>query len=165
MKSKFRVALFAVPVLLGLAAFTFVGSRCAAYVSPDEGAEKKDKVILETMMRILRHTHYSPTDIDDDFSHQAFDLYLERNDYNKKIFLQADYDELKDKYYNDIDDQVKVQDFTFFNRTVEILSKRIAEDKRVYSAVLAKPFDFTVSESVELDPEKVAYAKDTAERV
>lgn len=164
MKSRVRIALFAVPVLMGMAAFTFLGSRCAAYQSPEENTDKKDKVVLETMMRILRHTHYNPTDMDDDFSHKAFDLYLERNDFNKKIFLQSDYDELKEKYYSDIDDQVKSQSFDFFNRTVEIMTKRIAEDKLVYSEVLAQPFDFTVKESVELDPEKVSYAKDEAER-
>lgn len=164
MKSRVRIALFAVPVLMGMAAFTFLGSRCAAYQSPEENTDKKDKVVLETMMRILRHTHYSPTDMDDDFSHKAFDLYLERNDFNKKIFLQADYDELKTKYYSDIDDQVKSQSFDFFNRTVEIMTKRIAEDKLVYTEVLAQPFDFTVQESVELDPEKLNYAKDEAER-
>lgn len=164
MKSRVRIALFAVPVLVGMAALTFLGSRCAAYQAPEEDSDKKDKVVLETMMRILRHTHYSPTDTDDDFSHKAFDLYMERNDYNKKIFLLSDYNELKDKYYSDIDDAVKVQDFAFFNRTVEILTKRIAEDRIVYTEALANPFDFTVAETVELDPKKITYAKDEAER-
>lgn len=164
MKRKVRIALFAVPVLLGMAAFTLLGTRCAAYQSPDDDSEKKDKVVLETMMRILRHTHYNPTEMDDDFSHKAFDLYMERNDYNKKIFLQSDYDELKTKFYSDLDDQVKIQSFDFFNRSVDIMNKRIAEDKLVYTEVLSQPFDFTVQESVELDPEKMTYAKDEAER-
>ncbi|HTF04586.1 MAG TPA: carboxy terminal-processing peptidase [Bacteroidia bacterium] len=164
MTRKIRIALFAVPVLLGMTAFVLLGSRCAAYTSPEETSEAKDKVILETMMRILRQTHYDPTDIDDDFSHEAFDLYMERNDYNKKIFLQSDYDELKTKFYAAVDDEVKAQKFDFFNRSVEILNQRIAEDKVVYTEILAQPFDFTVQESVELDPEKMSYAKDEAER-
>lgn len=165
MKSKFRIALLAVPVLLGLSAFTFLGDSCAAAPSPaDENAEKKDKVILETMMRILRQTHYNPTDIDDDFSHNAFAMWMERNDFNKKIFLQSDYDELKTRYHDSIDDYVKTQNFSFFNRSVEILNKRIHEDSVIVNEILAKPFDFNVSESVELDPEKLTYAKDDAER-
>jgi carboxyl-terminal processing protease len=165
MNRKFRLAIFAVPLMGGLAAFTFLSSRCAAYESPEEGTgEKRDKVIIETMMRILRQTHYDPTMLDDDFSHKAFDLYMERSDFNKKIFMQADYDELKTKYYDDIDDQVKASTFDFFNRSVEIATKRIAEDTSLVFDLLSKPFEFNTVDSVELDPEKLTYAKDDAER-
>ena len=62
MTRKFRLALFAVPLMGGLAAVTFLSSRCAAYESPEEAdGGKRDKVIIETMMRILRQTHYDPT--------------------------------------------------------------------------------------------------------
>ena len=165
MTRKFRLALFAVPLMGGLAAVTFLSSRCAAYESPEEAdGGKRDKVIIETMMRILRQTHYDPTTLDDDFSHKAFDLYMERSDFNKKIFMQADYDELKSKYYDDIDDQVKASSFDFFNRTVEIAEKRIVEDTTIVFDLLSKPFEFNVVDSVELDPEKLTYAKDDAER-
>lgn len=165
MKRRIRIALFAVPVMLGLSAYTFLGFSCAAAPQPaEESSEKKDKVILETMMRILRQTHYNPTDIDDDFSHEAFALWMERNDYNKKIFLQPDYDQLKTHYYDSIDDYVKSQNFGFFNESVQILNKRISEDSLIVNEVLAKPFDFSVAESVELDPEKSNYSKDDADR-
>lgn len=164
MNQRIKIALLAVPVVLGLSAFTFLGSRCAAAPGPEEDNGKKDKVILETMMRILRQTHYDPTDLDDDFSHNAFAMWMERNDYNKKIFLQSDYDELKARYHDSIDDHVKSQNFGLFERSVDILNKRIHEDSVIVNEILAKPFDFNVKESVELDPEKLTYAKDDAER-
>lgn len=164
MTRKIRLALFALPVIAGVSAFAFM-SRCAAQPAPETAdPSKKDKVILETMMRILRQTHYNPTDIDDDFSHQAFDLWMERNDYNKKIFLQADYDALKTHYYDSIDDHVKSQNFGLFDQSVGMLTKRIKEDSLIVNEILAKPFDYTVKESVELDPKKYSYAKDDAER-
>jgi len=164
MNRRIRIALFALPVIAGISAYAFIAT-CAAQPAPEEvDNSKKDKVVLETMMRILRQTHYNPTDIDDDFSHEAFALWVERNDYNKKIFLQSDYDGLKNHYYDSIDDHVKSQNFGLFQESVAILNKRIKEDSAIVNEILAKPFDYTVKESVELDPEKSAYAKDDAER-
>lgn len=164
MTRKIRIALFALPVVAGISAFAFMGN-CVAQPAPQlADASKKDKVILETMMRILRQTHYNPTDIDDDFSHEAFALWMERNDYNKKILLQPDYDALKTHYYDSIDDHVKSQNFGLFEESVSILNTRIKEDSVIVNEILTKPFDFTTKESVELDPEKYTYAKDDAER-
>lgn len=164
MKRKIRIALLAIPVIAGLSAFTIFSDRCAAAPAPVEDDARRDKVILETMMRVLRQTHFSPTDVDDDFSHEAFDMWMERNDFNKKIFLQSDYDELKTHYYDSLDEHVKSQNFGMFNRSVEMLRIRIHEDSVIVNEILAKPFDFTVTESVELDPKKSNYAKDDADR-
>jgi carboxyl-terminal processing protease len=164
MKRIFRITLLALPVAVGLCAYSFIGSRCAAAPHPDAGeATAKEKATIDIMMTILTNGHYRPVKVNDEFSHKVFDLYVERNDFNKKIFQQADIDELKTKFYNDLDDQVESQDFSFFNRSLEILNKRIAEDKLIYADILANPFDFSVKESIELDPEKMAYAKDDAE--
>jgi carboxyl-terminal processing protease len=162
MRSKFRIALLAVPVLVGLTAYTFLGSRCAAAFNTDEEV-KKDGVIMESMLRVLRNTHYRPVEIDDNYSHKVFDTYLKRNDFNKKIFLQSDVDALKSKYYGQIDDEVKGETFVFFDETVSIINERVKEDKQYYTEILSKPFDFTVKESVELDPDKLGYPKDKAE--
>lgn len=162
MKSRFRIALFAVPVIMGLAAYTLLGSRCAAAFNPADNKEKKDQVILDIMLRVLHSAHYRPLELNDDYSHKVFNTYLERMDFNKKILLQSDVDELK-KYYDQVDDEVKGGTFEFFDRSMEIATERIAEDKQYYTDILSKPFDFNVKESVELDPEKLAYAKDKAD--
>lgn len=159
MKSRFRIALFAVPVLIGLTAYTFLGSRCAAAYNPGDTTNKKDEIVLDVMLKVLRSAHYHPVELNDDYSHKVFNTYLERMDYSKKILLQQDIDELK-KYYDQIDDQVKDHTFEFFNRSAEIATQRVADDKQYYTEILSKPFDFTIKESVELDPKKVEYAKD-----
>lgn len=162
MNSNFKMALVALPVAIGLCAFTIVGSRCAAAFTKPVNASQKEQTILERSLELLKETHYSPLTIDDSFSHKVFDLFLERSDYNKKIFLQSDIDELK-KYYSQIDDQSKAGSFEFFDRTIELLNQRIAEDTAYYTEILNQPFDFTTKESVELDPKKIPYAKDKAE--
>jgi carboxyl-terminal processing protease len=161
MTKKFRLVLVSLPAVLGLSAFAIIGSSCAAALNAPN-ADSKEQAILSRTIALLKLEHYKPVEINDDFSHKVFDMFLERSDYNKKIFLQSDVDELK-KHYNKIDDQSNAGSFDFFDKTVEILNKRIAEDRTYYTEILAKPFDFTVKESVELDPEKLSYAKNKAE--
>ncbi|MCA6365038.1 MAG: carboxy terminal-processing peptidase [Bacteroidetes bacterium] len=161
MTKKFRFILVSLPVVLGLSAFAIIGSSCAAALNAPN-ASPKEQAILSRTIELLGIEHYSPVDINNDFSHKVFDMFLERSDYNKKILLQSDVDELK-KHYDKIDDQSKAGSLDFFDKTVEILNKRIAEDRTYYTEILSKPFDFTVKESVELDPEKLAYAKNKTE--
>lgn len=162
MKRRFRLALLALPVIIGITAYVFLGSRCAQAYKPEQVNEKKEQTILDIMIRVLNNAHYDPVTINDDYSHKVFDTYLERMDYRKMFLLQADFDELKKKYYDQLDDEVKAQDFEFFNRSSEIAVQRVGESRQYMNDVLSKPFDFSVKESVELDPEKTAYAKDEA---
>jgi carboxyl-terminal processing protease len=162
MKPKIRIALFAIPAVIGFTTYILLSSRCAAAPKSEE-ANKKEAVVLDIMLRILKNAHFRPLEINDDFSHKIYATYLKRADFNKKILLQSDMDELKTKYYDQIDDEVRAQTFEFFNRSQEIFIERIAEDKTYYTDILSKPFDFTVKESVELDPEKSPYPKDKAE--
>lgn len=160
MKSRFRLALMALPVLAGLTAYIFLGSRCAAAYKPEDVNKKKEQAILDITLRVLNSTHYNPIKVDDNYSHKVFDTYLERMDYSRKILLQSDIDELKSKNYDLIDDQVKGQTFEFFDRSTEIAVQRVAEDRQYYTEILSKPFDFSTQETVELDPKKQGYAKD-----
>jgi carboxyl-terminal processing protease len=161
MTKKFRFVLVSLPAVLGLSAFAIIGSSCAAALNAPN-TNPKEQTILARTFALLELEHYSPVNINNDFSHKVFDMFLERSDYNKKILLQSDVDELK-KHYDKIDDQSKAGSLDFFDKTVEILNKRIAEDRTYYTEILAKPFDFTVKESVELDPEKLSYAKNKSE--
>jgi carboxyl-terminal processing protease len=163
MKPRIRIALFAIPAVIGFTSYILLSSRCAASPKSESVNTKKEAVVLDIMLRILHNAHFTPAEVNDAFSHKAFDTYLKRADFNKKIILQSDVDELKGKYYDQIDDQVRAQTFEFFNRSSEIFIERIADDKVYVAEALAQPFDFTVKESVELDPEKMAYAKDKAE--
>jgi carboxyl-terminal processing protease len=163
MKPRIRIALFAIPAIIGFTSYILLSSRCAAAPKSEDVNTKKEAVVLDIMLRILHNAHFTPSEVNDDFSHKVFDTYLKRADFNKKIILQSDVDELKTKYYNQIDDQVRAQSFEFFNRSAEIFIERIADDKVYVAEALAQPFDFSVKESVELDPEKMGYAKDKAE--
>lgn len=157
MKKSTKLISVAVPFITAFSSCFFM-----AGTDPKSGPAQKDEVILQMMVGILSQGHFSPAQIDDEFSHRAYNMYIERLDYQKKQLLQSDVDELK-KYYNQIDDQVLNSDFSFFEKSYTIINQRIKEAQGYYRDALAKPFDFTVKESVEMDPEKTAFPKNKAE--
>ena len=122
----------------------------------------KDATINEALIQYLNSVHYSPKDVNNDFSSKVYKLYIQRLDYNKKFLIQSDIAELK-KFEYAIDEDIKTNHFQFFDKSVDIINKRIDEAKTYYTDILSKPFDFTKDETVELDPEKLPYAKSKAD--
>jgi carboxyl-terminal processing protease len=122
----------------------------------------KEEAIDQILMQSLNNVHYSPLTLNDDFSEKVYKLYMQRLDYNKKFLLQSDVDELK-KFNRDIDEDINNGKFNFFNRSFEIITKRVDEAQAYYKDILATPFDFSTNEEVELDEEKLSYAKNHEE--
>jgi len=130
-----------------------------------QGPPSKDEVIEDLLIQNLNNTHFKPQELNDSFSAHVFSLYMKRLDYNKKLLLKEDVDNLA-KYKYSIDDLVKKNSLEFFDASLEIISKRTKEDQEYYREILAKPFDisgeFSKDENVELDPDKTPYAADKA---
>jgi len=122
----------------------------------------KDKALLDVLTQSLNSGHYSPKEINDEFSKNVFKLYLERIDYSKRFLLQEDINSLKE-YELKIDDEISSLNFNFFNLSNDILVKRTAEVEIYFKDILSKPFDFEVDEQYESDPEKIGFAKDKEE--
>ncbi|MBR0569288.1 carboxy terminal-processing peptidase [Microvirga sp. STS03] len=141
-------------VILLTASFIFYRSN-----STPEG---KEEILLKVLMQGLNTGHFQPEKVDDDFSKKAFKLYLERLDYNKKFLLSSDVAKLR-KYETAIDDQLRQGSYEFFNLSANLIDQRTKESQAYYKEILAKPFDFTKDETIELDGEKLAYAKDKNE--
>lgn len=145
-------------ILLALSAVVFLVA--ANYPKTDDA--QKEAILMQTILAGLDQLHYSPQEIDDDFSNKVFDLYLERIDGNKRWLTQADIDKLS-IYKNQLDDQANAGTYEFLNIAQESLSKSLEKTKVFYQEFLAQPFDFTGEEMVELDGEKKGYAKNDAE--
>ncbi|MCE3278264.1 MAG: tail-specific protease [Bacteroidetes bacterium] len=118
----------------------------------------KDEAIDQILVQSLNNVHYSPLTMNDDFSEKVFKLYLQRLDFNKKFLLQSDVDDLK-KLNHSIDDDVTAGKFGFFDKSFDIITKRVDEAQAYYKEILDKPFDFTKDEEIELDEEKLSFAK------
>ena len=113
----------------------------------------KERVIQSAVMGILNQYHYSPEDIDDAFSAEAFDLFLEYVDSRKRFFTKEDLGRLS-VYEFQIDDQIQSNSFEFFNMATSILEDRVSDVGKIYPDILEKPFDFTLEERFEFDSDK-----------
>ena len=131
---------------------------------PNETKEdpEKDKLLLELLTFVLEKGHYSPVEIDDDFSKKVYAKYIDGIDPTKRFFLQSDIEEFS-KYETQIDDMIKNKDLTFFNLTNSRLLQRMKESSAIYESILDKPFDFNIKENINVDYEKLPYVKSKRE--
>lgn len=123
----------------------------------DYGQEKKNEILMEVIIQSLNSGHYSTNPLNDEFSEKTYDLYLERMDYSKRFLLAQDVD-LLNKYRTKIDNEIQNKSYDFFKLSNNILEGRINESRKFYKNILSKPFDFSVKETVETDPEKLDFA-------
>ncbi|MCK5782229.1 MAG: carboxy terminal-processing peptidase [Flavobacteriales bacterium] len=122
----------------------------------------KDRVLLELIQYVLEEGHYSPSELDNEFSMRFYDDYIKNLDYSKRYFLQSDIHEFE-PFNTLIDDQLKFGDLTFFDLTFQRVSKRIEEVKTIYTEILSKPMDFSKKEFLESNVDSLSFAKDRSE--
>jgi carboxyl-terminal processing protease len=113
--------------------------------------------ILKNVSELLEEIHYSPKNIDDKFSAEVFKKYLGEVNFEKKVFLKSDIQELS-KYQNQLDDEILGKaPVQFVPAVVVIYKKRLQETQNISHEILAQPFDFNKQESVNLDYDKLDY--------
>ena len=107
---------------------------------------------------MLEEIHYSPKNIDDQFSKEVFKKYLGEVDVEKKIFLRSDIQELSAKYQDQLDEEILGKaPVQFVPAVVVLYKKRLLEIQNISHEILAQPFDFNKQETVNLDYDKMDY--------
>lgn len=154
---KIRIAFLGmIAVSLGI----LVGAYQNAYAQYD--SKEKEQLILFAVQEILDRYHFQETPLDDEFSKKAFKVYLNRLDNNKRFLIQEDLD-LLDDYEEEQDDALKNHDLKFFNISYDVINNAVKRVEGIYPKILNSPFDFTIDEDIELDPEKREYPADEEE--
>ena len=152
------------PVLLVLTgAGLFLAFQTQGKNERDDNPKARYARVLRNVGLLLEEGHYNPRKIDDDFSRTVFKKFLEELDGEKNILLQSDIEGFK-KYETKIDDEIHggmPESFTTIN---EVYMKRLKEAAELYKTMLAKPFDFNKDETVNLNPEKLDFPKNEADR-
>ena len=120
--------------------------------------DDKDKLLLDLITYVLNKGHYEPKDINDDFSVNVFEDFIDVIDPTKRYFLDADLKEFEQQKFQ-IDDQIKNTDITFFNLVYDRLMQRMDEAKILYQEVLAEPFDYAKGENINIDYNEMAFAE------
>ncbi|MCB0806187.1 MAG: carboxy terminal-processing peptidase [Bacteroidales bacterium] len=124
----------------------------------DEVDENRRALLLKVISFALNNGHYSPVDIDDKFSEEAWELYIDRLDFSKRFLLQKDIDNLA-TYKFKLDDALMEEDFSFLDYSDDLITQRINQSESYYKDALKKPFDFSIDEWYEFDPDETDYAK------
>lgn len=159
MKSRKGLLLVAIVLFGGL----FFAFRTSGIGSKDILVTQKQR-LLNAVGSILEQQHYSPKNINDDFSRQVFKKYLEDLDGDKSHFLQSDIAALK-KYENSIDDEIhETAPIQFAPAVSAVYDQRIKDVMGIYREILSRPFSFTADETVELNGDKLNYAATEADR-
>jgi carboxyl-terminal processing protease len=105
---------------------------------------------------VLDKLHYDPKIINDDFSINVYNDFIDAVDSQKRFLLKSDI-ELFSQYRLSIDDQIKSSDITFFNIVYETLKSRMDEVESFYQEILFTPFNFNIDEEISLDYENQVY--------
>ncbi|PIB23324.1 tail-specific protease [Maribacter sp. 4U21] len=124
--------------------------------------DDKDKLLLDLITYVLEKGHYEPKSINDDFSANVFEDFIDVIDPTKRYFLATDIKEFE-QYKFQIDDQIKNTDITFFNMVYDRLLERMDDAKEIYKEVLKTPFDYNQDESISIKYENEDFVANKAE--
>ncbi len=142
-------------VLLLIALVFFSGSSPAPFFN-------KESVLMELVMNSLKYGHYDPKPVNDEFSKEVFEGFLNRLDNQKRFLIRSDIEFLS-QYETKIDDQIKMGSYEFLNATISIIEKRIQETQEFYQEELKNPFDYSMIDSFQTDRDKYDYVSSTGE--
>jgi len=117
--------------------------------------------LLPSILQSLKALHYNPPAIDDNFSKKVFKEFIGVLDANKRFFTQEDMKKLA-SYQTKIDNLSLAGNNEFFDKTMEIYERRIAQNQLWYKEILSKQMDFTSNETFVVD-EKQPFAKNDTE--
>ncbi len=146
-------------IILALAA---AGVLAVGSFSTDPDPTEKEELIFYAVSNILEQVHYRPVDLNDEFSEDAYEYYLDMLDNSKRFLLQSDVDQLE-KYKHSIDDQFKNKSFEFFNLSEKIIEDAIDRAELVYKEVVDMDFSFDKDEEIDLDDDNKVFAADEDE--
>lgn len=120
--------------------------------------DDKDKLLLDLIAYVLERGHYEPKDINDDFSANVFEDFIDIIDPTKRYFLESDILEFE-KYKFQIDDQIKNTDISFFNVVHKKLMERMDDAKGIYKEILTQPFDYGKDEVIDIKYDEQTFAE------
>ena len=141
--------------------FLLVAFLVAAFYPPVDNAQK-EALLMRTILTFLNQLHFQPKDIDDQFSENLYDLYLDRIDGARRFLTQEDIARLE-PYKELLDDEALAGTYNFFDLSLQMLEAGIDKTQEYYKEILQEPFDFDAKENLELDGEKRPFSKNDQE--
>jgi carboxyl-terminal processing protease len=126
---------FAISVLIFFA--------CCRPSSAQSAAQQKAFLVK----RVIELNHFSPRAVDDSFSTRLFRKMINTVDTRRLLFTDNEYKSLA-AYSLRLDDELKGSGWGFLSLFTILYKKSLARADSILNAVLQKPFDFTVDETI-----------------
>ena len=125
---------------------------------------EKDKILVYVLKNILTRGHFVEKDMNDDFSEQVFNNFIDGLDPSKRYFTQEDLKEFS-KFKYEIDNQLIADDVSFYNLVYQSFIEKIKNAKSYYGNLLANPFNFKKKETIDIDYKKAPFAENEKELI
>lgn len=148
LKKNFKVLFLAV----------FVAVASCSFTTKEFNDSDRDKRLLNVITYVLENGHYEPRAIDDAFSKEVYNNFINGLDPLKRYFIASDIEEFS-QYENQIDDQIKAKDLSFFDLVYERMLERMEDVKKIYPEILQHPFDYSKNDVINVDYEALEFAE------
>ena len=159
MKTKLKITIFL------LASLILTSNIQSQRANPNSNSDsEKDKILLYILRNILTRSHFVVKEMNDEFSEYVFDEFINGLDPNKRYFTQKDIKDFE-KYKYDIDNQLLKEDISFYNLVYQRFTKKIKNAKSYYGDLLSKPFNYEKEETIDVDYDKISFAKNETQLI
>ncbi len=148
-------------IFTSLIAFIMCLASCS-FVPKDFDTSDKDNLVIQLITYVLDQAHYLDKEINDEFSENVFNKFLENIDPYKRYFYSYDIEEFTEYKYS-IDDAFKNPNLDFFELVYARYMQRMSESEKIFNEILSKPFDFSKDEVFESDFEALDYVQSKTE--
>ncbi|WP_299125526.1 carboxy terminal-processing peptidase [uncultured Tenacibaculum sp.] len=155
MKTKFIIPFLAFTLL-------FSNSTFSNSVSNDD--PEKDRVIVYVLKNILSRYHYVQKELNDDFSEHVYNTFIDGLDPSKRYFTQEDLKEFS-KYKYQIDNQLRDTRIDFYKLVYNRFLEKLGTAKKTYRSLLLEPFNYKKDEVIDVDYDKIPFAKNDSELI
>lgn len=125
--------------------------------------DEKMQTIMVSVKNTLSYLQYSPKPINDAYSQNVYDQYLEMIDPAKRYFLASDIQEFN-KHREKLDDYINQGNLVFYNLTYNRLQDRLDKIDKATQDIFANPIDLNTDEVLVLEPKKKEFPKNEAEQ-
>ena len=146
-------------IILGILVIGVVYFSAAAV---DHNPKEKESAIIEAVLKYLDVLHFSPKEINDEFSLKVYDNYIKSIDPAKRFLIQPEVDKLA-TYKTAIDDEIQNRSLEFFDTSLDLITVAITRSQSIYEEVLDQDIDLYSTETFNTSSEDREFASNEAE--
>ncbi|HEY0190384.1 MAG TPA: carboxy terminal-processing peptidase [Kofleriaceae bacterium] len=132
-------------------------AETARPATPTPPPDPREALLSAAVVQLMENEHLLHKPIDDELSKTAFATYVDRLDAGKMFLLKSDRDALG-RYADKIDDELRSGSLDLAHEGSKRFVARVEVVEKVVADLLARPFNHTDEEFVELDPKKLEVA-------